>query len=152
MRDLEIRGSGDILGTRQHGYIAAVGFHLYTRLLADTVKQVNKDNLDIPGGRELPFQLKKEFQDRFGPVPGTVENLFAQLEIKLLAEVAGVEGISIQSGQINLQYPEGKPLPQPWEFNLRVRYGESSIWIPLDLGSDDWLVDLSAILKGLTAH
>ena len=30
MRDLEIRGAGDILGTRQHGHIAAVGFHLYT--------------------------------------------------------------------------------------------------------------------------
>lgn len=197
MRDLEIRGSGDILGTRQHGYIAAVGFHLYTRLLADTVKRINKNTLDIPGGRELPFQilrpqvridlplsvgipedyiqdrsvrlslyrraaailhpeeiqqLRKEFQDRFGPVPNTVENLFIQLEIKLLAEAAGVEGISIQGGQINLQYPEGKPLPQPWEFTLRVRYGESSIWIPLDLGSDDWLVDLSAVLKGLTAH
>ena len=37
MRDLEIRGAGDILGTRQHGQIAAVGFHLYTRLLADAV-------------------------------------------------------------------------------------------------------------------
>ncbi len=32
MRDLEIRGTGDILGTRQHGHIAAVGFHLYTAL------------------------------------------------------------------------------------------------------------------------
>ncbi len=39
MRDLEIRGAGDILGTRQHGHIAAVGFHLYTRLLAEAVKR-----------------------------------------------------------------------------------------------------------------
>jgi transcription-repair coupling factor (superfamily II helicase) len=39
MRDLEIRGAGDLLGTRQHGYIAAVGFHLYTRLLADSVRR-----------------------------------------------------------------------------------------------------------------
>jgi hypothetical protein len=31
MRDLEIRGAGDLLGTRQHGYIARGGlFHLYT--------------------------------------------------------------------------------------------------------------------------
>jgi transcription-repair coupling factor (superfamily II helicase) len=35
MRDLEIRGAGELLGTRQHGHIQAVGFHLYTRLLAD---------------------------------------------------------------------------------------------------------------------
>jgi transcription-repair coupling factor (superfamily II helicase) len=38
MRDLEIRGAGDILGARQHGHVAAVGFHLYTRLLAEAVK------------------------------------------------------------------------------------------------------------------
>ncbi|MBN2149379.1 MAG: transcription-repair coupling factor [Anaerolineales bacterium] len=40
MRDLEIRGAGDILGMRQHGHIAAVGFHLYTRLLADAVRRM----------------------------------------------------------------------------------------------------------------
>lgn len=42
MRDLEIRGAGDILGTRQHGQIAAVGFHLYTRLLNQAVDQIRK--------------------------------------------------------------------------------------------------------------
>jgi transcription-repair coupling factor (superfamily II helicase) len=41
MRDLEIRGTGDILGTRQHGHIAAVGFHLYTRLLSDAVRRLS---------------------------------------------------------------------------------------------------------------
>jgi transcription-repair coupling factor (superfamily II helicase) len=40
MRDLEIRGTGDILGIRQHGHIAAVGFNLYTRLLADSVRRI----------------------------------------------------------------------------------------------------------------
>ena len=43
MRDLEIRGTGDILGTRQHGHIAAVGFHLYTRLLAGAVRRLRSD-------------------------------------------------------------------------------------------------------------
>ena len=43
MRDLEIRGTGDILGTRQHGHIAAVGFHLYTSLLAEAVQRLRKD-------------------------------------------------------------------------------------------------------------
>jgi transcription-repair coupling factor (superfamily II helicase) len=40
MRDLEIRGAGDFLGTRQHGQIAAVGLNLYTRLLAQAIKQI----------------------------------------------------------------------------------------------------------------
>jgi transcription-repair coupling factor (superfamily II helicase) len=40
MRDLEIRGAGDLLGTRQSGHIAAVGFHLYTQLLAQAVQHL----------------------------------------------------------------------------------------------------------------
>ena len=42
MRDLEIRGAGELLGNRQSGHIQAVGFHLYTRLLADAVRQIRR--------------------------------------------------------------------------------------------------------------
>lgn len=42
MRDLEMRGAGDMLGTKQSGYIAAVGFHLYTRMLAQSVREFRK--------------------------------------------------------------------------------------------------------------
>ncbi|MBI3761066.1 MAG: transcription-repair coupling factor, partial [Chloroflexi bacterium] len=48
MRDLEIRGAGDLLGMRQHGHIAAVGFHLYTRLLRKAIHQLKTSNLQIP--------------------------------------------------------------------------------------------------------
>ncbi|MEW5871334.1 MAG: transcription-repair coupling factor [Chloroflexota bacterium] len=54
MRDLEIRGSGDILGTRQHGHIAAVGFHLYTSLLAEAVRRLQSGR-SLPAGRMLPL-------------------------------------------------------------------------------------------------
>jgi transcription-repair coupling factor (superfamily II helicase) len=40
MRDLEIRGAGELLGVRQHGFIQDVGFHLYTRLLSDAVRRL----------------------------------------------------------------------------------------------------------------
>ncbi len=43
MRDLEIRGAGDLLGTRQHGHIAAVGFDLYCRLLAQAVQNLKQE-------------------------------------------------------------------------------------------------------------
>lgn len=39
MRDLEIRGAGNILGAEQHGHIAAVGFDLYCRLLDEAVRE-----------------------------------------------------------------------------------------------------------------
>jgi transcription-repair coupling factor (superfamily II helicase) len=56
MRDLEIRGTGDILGTRQHGHIAAVGFHLYTRLLTEAVSQKRGDSA-LPAAN-LPVAMK----------------------------------------------------------------------------------------------
>lgn len=196
MRDLEIRGSGDILGTRQSGYIAAVGFHLYTRLLADAVSSVKKDRDGPEAGQDLASQilrplvkidlplpvgipedyipdqsvrlslyrraasitrpaeiasLREELLDRFGSTPETVENLLRQLEIKLLAEGAGVESVFIQYGKITLGYPEGKPLPQPWEFPEKVRFGESSIWLPIKPGDENWFSQLLEVLAGLQA-
>ena len=38
LSDLEIRGAGNILGAEQHGHMAAVGFDLYTRMLAEAVE------------------------------------------------------------------------------------------------------------------
>ncbi len=39
MRDLEIRGAGSILGSRQHGHMEAVGYDMYLRLLSDAVAE-----------------------------------------------------------------------------------------------------------------
>jgi transcription-repair coupling factor (superfamily II helicase) len=62
MRDLEIRGAGEILGTRQSGHIAAIGFHLYTRLLAQAVRRLRAERegrapeLDgLPPSVDLPL-------------------------------------------------------------------------------------------------
>ncbi len=43
MRDLELRGAGEILGTRQHGAMAMVGFHLYTRMLSQAVQRLRAE-------------------------------------------------------------------------------------------------------------
>ena len=47
MRDLEIRGAGDILGAEQHGHIAAVGFDLYTRLLRQAIDNLKSTHGDL---------------------------------------------------------------------------------------------------------
>ncbi|MBN2462131.1 MAG: transcription-repair coupling factor [Dehalococcoidia bacterium] len=43
MKDLEIRGAGNLLGVEQSGYIAAVGFDLYCRLLAESVEDLRQE-------------------------------------------------------------------------------------------------------------
>ncbi|OPA73190.1 transcription-repair coupling factor [Paenibacillus selenitireducens] len=39
MRDLSIRGAGNLLGAEQHGFIASVGFDLYSQMLADEIQK-----------------------------------------------------------------------------------------------------------------
>ncbi len=41
MRDLEIRGAGELLGTKQSGHISSVGFELYARLLEETINELS---------------------------------------------------------------------------------------------------------------
>jgi transcription-repair coupling factor (superfamily II helicase) len=41
MRDLEIRGAGDILGTQQSGQVSSIGFHLYCKLLKKAIHALN---------------------------------------------------------------------------------------------------------------
>jgi transcription-repair coupling factor (superfamily II helicase) len=48
MRDLEIRGAGNILGPEQSGHIAAVGYELYCRLLEQAVRRLRGEKVDTP--------------------------------------------------------------------------------------------------------
>jgi transcription-repair coupling factor (superfamily II helicase) len=47
MRDLEIRGAGNILGPQQSGYIAEVGFDLYCKLLEEAVKELKGEPMEV---------------------------------------------------------------------------------------------------------
>ena len=46
MRDLEIRGAGNLLGPEQHGHIVAVGFELYCQMLSEAVRQLKGEKVD----------------------------------------------------------------------------------------------------------
>jgi len=68
MRDLEIRGAGDLLGTRQSGHIQAVGFHLYTRLLADAVRQIRRIELSRGDGKDVVGKVEVTLSSLSQPI------------------------------------------------------------------------------------
>ena len=95
MRDLEIRGAGNLLGTQQSGHIATVGYELYCRLLEQAVRGIKSLPpaelppvvIDLPGAAWLPrdfipdFRAKIDVYRRLSRVmgEGQVDDLAAEL-------------------------------------------------------------------------
>jgi transcription-repair coupling factor (superfamily II helicase) len=198
IRDLEIRGAGDFLGTRQHGHIAAVGLNLYTKLLTQAVAQIKASgkipedtiptsvvtyhpivNVDLPLFVSIPQEyipdkdmrlrlyrrladvhtqeeidaLKEEFVDRFGSLPESVSNMFYQLEIRILAEQAGIISINAENNQISIRYPHLPQASPPRRFpslGQGVRTGKNTLWFSMK-DESEWQNQLRKILNKLNA-
>ena len=54
MRDLEIRGAGNLLGSQQHGHIASVGFEMYCKLLEEAVEKLRQGKKEIEAPKQDP--------------------------------------------------------------------------------------------------
>jgi transcription-repair coupling factor (superfamily II helicase) len=58
MRDLSIRGAGNLLGAQQHGFIDSVGFDMYTQMLTEAVnRKQGKDNQDTKTITEIDLGI-----------------------------------------------------------------------------------------------
>jgi transcription-repair coupling factor (superfamily II helicase) len=133
MRDLEIRGAGDLLGAEQSGHVAALGFELYVELLGEAVAElsgqrravtrpvrvdarvdayvpasyIGSEALKIDLHRRLALtddedelrELQVATQDRYGPLPEPVENLFAIQEAKLKLARLGADYLVFRGGR-----------------------------------------------------
>ncbi len=87
MRDLEIRGAGNILGTQQSGHIAAVGYEFYCQLLDNAVRRLKHQpprhqldvDIDLPGEAYLPdeyvpdMKMKLDLYRRLARITSTTE-------------------------------------------------------------------------------
>jgi transcription-repair coupling factor (superfamily II helicase) len=116
MRDLEIRGAGDILGTRQHGHIASVGFHLYTRLLADAVKRT-RENRGLPLDKnDLLIKAHQPLVTIDLPIHTTIPAPYVpdlDMRLKLYRRIANIDSldkVDILAEEFNDRFG---PLPQP---------------------------------------
>jgi transcription-repair coupling factor (superfamily II helicase) len=133
MRDLEIRGAGDLLGAEQSGHVAALGFELYVELLGEAVAElsgqrrpvarpvrvdarvdayvpasyIGSEALKIDLHRRLALteseddlrELQAGTEDRYGPLPEPVENLFAIQEAKLKLARLGADYLVFRGGR-----------------------------------------------------
>src|SRR5882762_1242147 len=133
MRDLEIRGAGELLGAEQSGHVAAVGFELYVELLNEAVAElqgqrriavrpvrvearvdayvpqqyVSSEALRIDIHRRLALaetedelrELQASLEDRYGPLPEPVENLFAFQEAKIKVARLGADYLVFRGGK-----------------------------------------------------
>ena len=101
MRDLEIRGAGNILGTEQHGFMMAVGFDLYCRLLEEAVRE-----------------LKGQPEEAERPEP--------RIEISVSAFIPG-EYISDEAQKVSFyqRLAEARKTTDVWEIEeeMKDRYG-----------------------------
>lgn len=65
MRDLEIRGAGNILGAEQHGHVAAVGFDLYCRMLEEAVREAKGEEVPAEKTVSIDLQIKAYIPQEF---------------------------------------------------------------------------------------
>jgi len=89
LRDLEIRGAGNLLGAEQHGYMQAVGFDLYCQMLSEAVSAIRhepvKRRTDLP---EVDLPLAAYLPEDY------IENLNHRLELyQRLATVESLQDV-----------------------------------------------------------
>jgi transcription-repair coupling factor (superfamily II helicase) len=132
MRDLEIRGAGDILGARQHGHIAAVGFHLYTRMLAQAVRRLREERegratAHGDGKRQPEAGVMREVVTIDLPLPTYIPTSYipdSRLRIQLyrrMADLTSEQAVADLRAELSDRFG---PLPEPVEnllYQLRVK-------------------------------
>lgn len=83
MRDLEIRGAGNILGSQQHGHMAVIGYDLYVKMLNESIRKVK--------GEEVVEQIDTEVDVNVNAyIPGTyIED--ERTKIEIYKKIAAIE-------------------------------------------------------------
>jgi transcription-repair coupling factor (superfamily II helicase) len=118
MRDLEIRGAGELLGAKQHGHIAAVGFDMYSRLLSQAVRELKGEVPHLVIGQEVTDYLNplSEGIQLNLPVPAYIPEDYLpeeKMRLRLYRRLAGVtttQGIDDMAKEIEDRFGE---MPEP---------------------------------------
>jgi len=131
MRDLEIRGAGNVLGAEQHGHMDKIGYELYSKLLKEelTGEEEIVPELDIRLTAYIPEnyienrsarmdiykeiaeltskkeedELKAKLIDVYGEMPLEMNNLFSISAVKRLASRLKAKAVNITKDKLNIE-------------------------------------------------
>jgi transcription-repair coupling factor (superfamily II helicase) len=112
LRDLEIRGAGNLLGAEQHGHIAAVGYDLYSKLLAEAVQELRGDRTGVAVEPVISVQVEGFLPEEY--VPEVNQRLAFY---KRLAGAAGPDELADLRAELLDRFG---PLPEPAEQLLDI--------------------------------
>jgi len=107
LRDLEIRGAGNLLGAEQHGHIAAVGYDLYSKLLAEAVQELRGDRTGVAVEPVISVSVEGFLPEEY--VPEVNQRLAFY---KRLAGAAGDDELADLRAELQDRFG---PLPEPAE-------------------------------------
>ena len=119
MRDLEIRGAGNMMGSAQHGHMAAIGYDLYCRMLEDTIKII-KGEID-----KEPIETTVDLKvDAY--IPGTyIEDEIQKIEVyKKIAAIESLEDYMDIKAELEDRYSE---IPEPVYNLMDIAYIKSRV-------------------------
>jgi transcription-repair coupling factor (superfamily II helicase) len=150
MRDLDIRGAGNLLGGEQSGFMAEIGFEMYQKVLEEAIKELKRTQfrelfkaeiskqedfvqdctidtdleilipdsyvesiterltlytrLDNCDNEEELQAFAHELQDRFGPIPQQVADLFDTVRVRRLAVELGFEKMLLKDDTLKCYF------------------------------------------------
>jgi len=112
MRDLEIRGAGNLLGATQSGHIAAVGYDLYVEMVSEAVAELKGEEIRPPAEVKLDIPVDAHLPPDY--VPGGEQRLEAYRRLASVTTQSEVDDVAAEWAD---RYG---PLPAPAEALVRV--------------------------------
>jgi len=103
MRDLQIRGAGELLGKTQHGHMIKIGYDMYSKLLNDTIKKLRGEKVEIEQDVKIDVAIPSKIPYSF--VADETERL------KIIAKISNVNSKESAKSTITSLFNEYGKLP-----------------------------------------
>ncbi|WP_238900301.1 transcription-repair coupling factor [Clostridium sp. YIM B02500] len=117
MRDLEIRGAGNMMGSSQHGHMASIGYDLYCRMLEDTVKLLKGEIQKEPIETTLDIKVDAFISENY------IEDEIQKIEVyKKIAAIEGLDDYSDIKEELEDRYSK---IPEPVYNLMDIAYIKS---------------------------